>query len=148
MERYNQNQKKSIYEFIKNRNFGKYDQLIPEKILDFQFHNDEQNQLKKLINKLQKKILEDTNETIDILKETEYFLPLGNNSKSMNYLLFNTRNFLDIIECLNSCRPRHILNLLNFIEKMLKHNSNISKYISNNKSFLRLILKLMQDKVK
>jgi len=66
----------------------------------------------------------------------------------MNYLIYNSKNFLDIIECLNFVNSKNVLSLLNFIEKMIKTNTNISKYISNNKSFLRLILKLMQDKVK
>ncbi len=147
MERYFEGQKKSIYEFIRNRNFGKYDNIIPEKITELHNNSEEEKELKRLIKKLQKKISEE-NDITDLIKQLEYYLPLGNNNKLMNYLIYNSKNFLDIIECLNFVNSKNVLSLLNFIEKMIKTNTNISKYISNNKSFLRLILKLMQDKVK
>lgn len=147
MERYFEGQKKSIYEFIRNRNFGKYDNIIPEKIVELQNNSEEEKELKKLIKKLQKKVSEE-HDIIDLIKQLEYYLPLGNNNKLMNYLVYNSKNFLDIIECLNYVNPKNTLSLLNFIEKMIKTNTNIAKYISNDKSFLKLILKLMQDKVK
>jgi molybdenum cofactor biosynthesis enzyme MoaA len=103
-------------------------------------------ELKKLIKKLQKKVIEELDIT-EIIKQLEYFLPLGNDHKLMNFLIFNSKNFIDIIECINYAKPKHMLNLLHFIEKMVKTNPNIAKYISNNKSFLKQILKLMQDKV-
>lgn len=146
MERYYEGQKKSIFEFIRNRNFGKFEDFDQEKIFELQNRSHENIELKKHIKKLQKKILEE-NDISDIIKQIEYFLPVGNDNKTMSYLLYNTRYFIDIIECLNYSRPKHMLNLLNFTEKMIKTNINISKYVSNNKSFLKLILKLMQEKV-
>lgn len=146
MERYFEGQKKSVYDFIRNRNFGKYDNIIPEKLLEIQNHSEEQLELKKLIKKLQKKVIEEQDIT-EITKQLEYFLPLGNNNKLMSFLVFNSKNFIEIIECVNYAKPKHIQNLLHFIEKMIKTNPNIAKYISNNKSFLKKILKLMQDKV-
>ena len=103
-------------------------------------------ELKRLIKKLQKKVIEEQ-DISDVTKQLEYFLPLGNDPKLMNFLVFNSKNFIEVIECLNYARTKHIPNLLVFIEKMIKTNTNIAKYISHDKSFLKLILKLMQDKV-
>jgi len=146
MERYFEGQKRSIYEFIRNRHFGKFDNIYPDKLFELLDDSEQQRELKKLIKKLQKKVLEEQ-EISDIIKQLEFFLPVGNNNKLMNFLIYNTKSFLSIIECLNYTKPKHIMNLLVFIEKMIKANSNIAKYVSYNISFLKLILKLMQDKV-
>jgi hypothetical protein len=72
---------------------------------------------------------------------------MGNNKKEMDYLIYNSKYFLDIIEFLNFSDTKNTLYLLQFIEKIFRTNSNVSKYIANKNSFLSLILKLMKEKV-
>ncbi len=147
MERYINSDKISVYDFVKHRNFRKFDKFTADKIIEIEKSLEKDNkEFKKLIEKLEKKIT-NNEDASDLLKEIELYLPMGNNKKEMDYLLYNSKYFLDVMEFLNFSDSRNTLYLLQFIEKIFRTNSNISKYIANKKSFLSLILKLMKEKV-
>jgi hypothetical protein len=143
MERIPQYDKKSIYLLIKNQQINKIDLKLILQLNEGMEISSDLIKIKRLIDELHIKIINSNEDISKLFIELEFYLPHGNNNKKLSQIFYNSKIFLNIIECLNYSKPKFITQLLNFIEKMLKGNKNISNYLSNNKEFIKKIFSLM-----
>jgi hypothetical protein len=140
MERH-KHKETSIYSFLKNKQNSNYYKA-------FNTHS-EIDKMHRLVYELQYKITKPKEDITDTLKNLEYYLPLGNNNKELSDYLYNSKLFLNIIETVSlDIKEATMLKLLVFIEKIIKGNRFIAKYMSRNSEFLKRILKLMKINVK
>jgi hypothetical protein len=146
MDRQYKHEKKSIFSFLQNQQFNKNNTKEAFLITEELMISSEILKMNEKINELSTKINQENlnSEINDLLKDLEYFLSTGNNNKKVCQFFFNSKMFLQIIECLSFCRTPYLSKLLTYIEKMLK-NKNIARYLSKNKQFIRMILKLMKS---
>jgi hypothetical protein len=143
MERHKIFEEKSIYYLLKNQDKNKIESIKLHNISEEVIISAEILKLHGIVNELQTRVGNELSDVNEILKELEYYLPIGNNNKKLNQIIFSSKIFLPVIECLNHAKGRFILKLLTFIEKMLRGNKNISRYLANNQDFIRKILVLM-----
>ncbi len=136
--------KSSTYAFIKNRNLenNNYDSLL--KKIDI---NSEIIKIQECILNLRRKVSSEKEDISEFLKNLEYFLPIGNNNKNLEIYLYNSKLFLDIVECIQFAANKHIQSLLTFLEKIIRGNKYIARYLSKNMEFVRTIINLMKVNV-
>jgi hypothetical protein len=147
MERHVELKNKSVFSFLKNQSLVR---LSHDKILSSckeEGVNAEIMKIKMKISELQALVCKDSSDLSEVLKQLEYYLSLGNNDKNLNLLLFNSKIFLQIVECVNISKQKYLFKLLNFIEKMLRGNKYIAKYLSKKHEFIRRILELMKNTI-
>jgi hypothetical protein len=144
MERLTINENKNFYFFLKSKNLTK---ISSEKCLalsDDYLFNSQINKLINIIEDLRRKILIDSDQISDTIKELEYFLPQGQNNDKLKYLLYNTKSYLSIIDCLNFVKKKNQAKLLSLIEKIMRGDKYIAKYLSSNTEFIKKILIMME----
>jgi hypothetical protein len=144
MERHSLDENKNFYFFLKSKNqtnFGKEKYLT---LSDDFLVNSQINKLLNIIEDLRRKILIDSDEITNTMKELEYFLPQGQNNSKLKYLLYNTKSFLSVIECLNFVKKKNQGKILSLVEKMMRGDKYIAKYLSSNMDFIKKILILME----
>jgi hypothetical protein len=131
--------KTSVYTYIKRSRATMTCNPVDLKI------NSELLDMKGYINTLQSKIGKE--DITEILKNLEYYLPLGNNNKNFDEYIYNSKIFLEVVQCLNFSSESNEYKLLCFIEKFLRGNRHIAKYLSRNIEFVRTVLRLMKKQV-
>lgn len=147
MERLNINSKRSIYSYIKNKNYEKIAEDIPFKTCEEFIYNTEMVKIQERIRELQKRVIKESQDINEIIKELEYCLPIGNNNKNLSQIFYNSKLFIPLIECVNFAKAKFLGKLLSFIEKLLRGNKHIAKYLSKNIEFVRKIMTLMKNQV-
>jgi len=106
------------------------------------------NKINIAINKLQHKI--SSNDSIDeITKEFDFCIATNNinNNKTVLQAFYNSKLFLSIIDCLSDVSETNALKLLTLVEKIMKNNKQIAKYLAKNVDFINLVMKFMLKKV-
>ncbi len=84
-----------------------------------------------------------SNKIIEILKDLEVLLPSYNNNKKLMQVFYHSKLFLNLINLIDVVGQETLGKLLIFIEKLLKNNKSLSKYLSKNYDFINSIMKLM-----
>jgi hypothetical protein len=85
----------------------------------------------------------DLNKINEILKDLEILLPSYNNNKKLMQVFYHSKLFLNLIDIIDVVNQECLGKLLGFIEKLLKNNKNLSKYLSKNYDFINTVMKLM-----
>lgn len=149
MERHNPYKNKSIFYLLHNTDKNDFHTQNQK----FLFHMPEESnlilsaeliKLQERVHELQRRVTNELSDITEILKELEYYLPLGNNNKKLNQIIFSSKIFLPIIESITYAKPRFIPKILAFIEKMLRGNKHISKYLGGKPEFIKKILNFMK----
>jgi hypothetical protein len=145
MERHKPFEEKSIFYLLHNQDKNNFQNpkffynMSEEVILSAEIIK-----LQERVNELQRRVINELSDISEILKELEYYLPLGNNNKKLNQIIFSSKIFLPMIESLTYAKPRFIPKLLSFIEKMLRGNKHISRYLGSKPEFIKKILTFMK----
>lgn len=84
-----------------------------------------------------------SNKIVEILKDLEVLLPSYNNNKKLMQVFYHSKLFLNLISLIDIVSQETLGKLLIFIEKLLKNNKSLSKYLSKNYDFINSIMKLM-----
>lgn len=137
--------KESIFSIIKNKPLNKIDLKMTFQMNEEIAINAELIKMQEKVKELRYKISDDKEDITQTIKDLEFILPTGNNNKKLNQIFFNSKIFIEVIECLKYTNQKFEVKLLNFIEKILKGNKHISNYLANNKEFIRTIFKLMKN---
>ena len=85
----------------------------------------------------------DSAKIVEILKDLEILLPSYNNNKKLMQVFYHSKLFLNMISLIDIVSQEVLGKLLNFIEKLMKNNKNLSKYLSKNYDFINNIMKFM-----
>jgi hypothetical protein len=110
--------------------------------------NNEIDRMDRMIHQLRSKCGKNKDDITEVLKNLEFYLPLGNNDKEISKHLYHSKLFIGIIESLNTASENNTTKLLGFIERFVKGNKHLSKYLSRNIDFVRKVFKLMRTQVK
>jgi hypothetical protein len=109
--------------------------------------NSEIDAIDRLIHQLRSKCGKSNEDITEVLKNLEFYLPLGNNDKEICQHLYYSKLFIGIIEALNTASDANTTKLLGFIERFVRGNRYLSKYLSRNICFVRKVFKLMMNQV-
>lgn len=148
MENFDLTRKQSMFSKLRNVSVNK--SSIDRSIQDFedQVNNSDLSMIQLRLNQISATIYKENGTIDEMIKDLELCLPTGNNNKKLFHIFYQSKAFLDLVVCVNNTNPKYLEKLLVFIEKLLRGNKYIAKYLSKNIEFLKRIFVLMKNPVR